>query len=178
MLLRLAEPELGFHGVDRYVDRITEAVGSGGRTLLRIAHRSFRYHFLPAESYDRTRVFLPAEGRTWEIERTRNEVRDLAGVWTFAEYWTHDRDCAQRAELAGTGARRTGRDPAIGDVRSIEYSWGSAGERWEQTRAATGSSPARLGHISGWTSSRGVLHLQASSHLSGESHLQKNPASL
>ena len=122
----------GFHAVERYTERITEAAGSSGATLLRIVHRSFNYYFIPSESYDRTRIVIPAQRQTLEVDRGRREVRDLGGVWSFAEYWTDDVDCRKRAALAGENWRQTGERPIAAGLRAIEYSYESSDHRVEQ----------------------------------------------
>src|SRR5207249_1935148 len=101
----------GFHAIDRYADRTTEAVRSDGAALLRIAHQGFKYHLIPSGSYDRRRLILPLNRQTFEMEHSLKEIRDLDGVWSFAEYWTDEPDCSKRATLAGELWRKTGREP-------------------------------------------------------------------
>jgi hypothetical protein len=100
---------------------MTEAVRSDGAALLRVTHRSYKHYFIPSEKYDRTRVVLPAKSQTYEIDHARKEVRDLRGVWRFSEYWTADADCQKRAASAGENWRRTGQEPVVAGLRSIEY---------------------------------------------------------
>jgi hypothetical protein len=114
----------GLYAFDRYTGRITEAVRSDGAALLRIARRSFKFYVIPVESYDRTRLIFPSQERTVEIERSRNELRDLGGVWSFNELWsderTDDADCSKRAARAGEGAKKT-RIELLGGVSGVEY---------------------------------------------------------
>ena len=98
----------GFHNIDRYEDRMIEAVRSDGSALLRITHRRYKHYLIASERYDRTRVVLPANTQTYEIDHSRKEVRDLGGVWRFSEYWTDDADCQKRAANAGENWRKTG----------------------------------------------------------------------
>jgi hypothetical protein len=111
----------GFHAVDRYADRTIAAVRSDGSALLRIAHRGFKYHLIPSGSYDRTRVVLPAKRETFEIEHSLKETRELGGVWSFADYWTDETDCNERATMAGARWRRTSNNLTVAGERAIEY---------------------------------------------------------
>jgi hypothetical protein len=91
----------GFHAIDRYQDRLTEAVRSDGTAMLRVSHRSFKFLVVPSVSYDRTRVIFPAKHQTFEFEHSLKEVREMGGLWRFAEYWSDEPDCSDRAALAG-----------------------------------------------------------------------------
>jgi hypothetical protein len=108
---------------------MTEAIRSDGAALLRVVHRSFKYHLIPSESFDRTRVILPSKGQTFEIERSRKEVHDLGGVWSFFEGWTDETDCSHRATRAGEGWRKTGEQPVVAGIRAVEYLWESTDHR-------------------------------------------------
>lgn len=119
----------GFHVIDRYIERMTEAVRSDGSALLRVSHRSFKFYLIPAENYDRSRVILPSMDRTVEVERSRKEVHDLGGVWSFAEGWTDEADCNGPATLAGEMRRRTGEQRVIAGIRGIEYLYESTDHR-------------------------------------------------
>ena len=126
----------GFHAVDRYTDRITEAVRSDGAALLRIAHRSFKFYLISSESFDRSRVILHLERRTVEIEHSVKEVRDMGGVWSFNEFWSDtridDENCSGRATMVGEKWRRTGKEPVVGGIRGIEYVYATPDNRIEQ----------------------------------------------
>jgi hypothetical protein len=111
----------GFHAIDRYTDRMVEAVRSDGSALLRISHRSFKFYLIPEENYDRARVILPSMGRTVEVERSQKEVHDLGGVWSFDEGWRDEADCNGPATIAGDMRRRTGEQPIVAGIRGIEY---------------------------------------------------------
>jgi len=110
----------GIHAIERYRDQVTEAVSSNGTALLREVHRSFKFYFLPFESYDRTRIVIPFETRTLEIDRDRQQVREMGGLWRFSEIWTDDPDCAQREALASGGWRRVG-ERIVAGLPAVEY---------------------------------------------------------
>jgi len=67
--------------------------------------------------------------RTVEVERSRKEVHDLGGVWSFAEGWTDEADCNGPATLAGEMRRRTGEQRVIAGIRGIEYLYESTDHR-------------------------------------------------
>src|SRR5262249_14528507 len=116
----------GFHAVDRYSERQTEAVARDGSSLLHIARGEFKYQIIPSGGYNRSRVIVPTKRQTFELEHSRKQYRDLGGVWSFTEMWTDEADCARRATWAGKGWKRTSRDPIIAGIRGIEYLWESS----------------------------------------------------
>jgi hypothetical protein len=119
----------GFYAIERYRDRITEAVRSDGAAMLRTSHESFRYFLFPAESYDRTRIVILPKRQTFEIDYSLKEVRNLGGLWQFSEYWTDETDCGKRALMAGKMARKTGKELMFAGVRAVEYVYESADHR-------------------------------------------------
>lgn len=122
----------GVHAVERYRDRLTEAVRGDGSAMLRVSHRSFRFYVVPYESYDRVRIVLPGTQRTFEIEHSLKEFRALGGVWRFSERWTDDPDCAMRAAWAGEVGRRSGNQSVVAGVRAIEYTYAARHDRMFQ----------------------------------------------
>ena len=119
----------GFHAIERYRDRLTEAVRSDGTAMLLISHRSFRLYVVPSESYDRARIILPAKRETFEVEHSLKEYRKLGGLWWFSEYWTDESDCSQRATLAGEMRRKTGKELILASIRAVEYVYETADDR-------------------------------------------------
>lgn len=119
----------GFQDIDRYSDQITEAVRSDGAAMLRISHHGFKYYVFPSESYDRARIILPAERQTFEVEHSLRELRELGGVWRFNELWTDEPDCGRRAAWAGELRRKTGKEPSMAGIRSVEYVYETADHR-------------------------------------------------
>lgn len=125
----------GFHAIEWFHERSTTAVRSDGATVLRIAHQGFKYWLIGSEHYDRSRIVLPAQQRTIEIEHSRKEFREMGGVWSFVEFWTDEPDCSQRAANAGETARKTGEQPIVAGIPAIEYIYG-ADDRREVQRIA------------------------------------------
>ena len=103
------------------MERTVEAASRNGATLLRITHRGFRYHLVPSDNYDRSRIVLPLTRQTLEIEHTFKQFREMGGVRSFVEMWTDELDCRKRAEWAGEHWKRTDREPVVAGVRGIEY---------------------------------------------------------
>ena len=87
-----------------------------------------RFYVIPAESYDRARIIIPAKRQTLEIEHTLREFQDLGGLWRFNENWTADPDCARKATKQwfeggefDNGFRKTGETVHVAGVLAIEY---------------------------------------------------------
>jgi len=100
--------------------------------MIRIAHRSFRFYLVRAESCDRTRIVLPAKRRTFVIEHTMKGFRELPGLWRIWESWTGDPDCGMRAIQAGEARRKTGPEPVLAGVRAIQYAYETMDDRITQ----------------------------------------------
>jgi hypothetical protein len=114
-----------FYAVDRYSERITEAVARDGSSLLHIARGEFKYHIIPSGGYNRSRIILPAKRQTFEVEHSRKQYREMGGLWFFSETWSDEADCTRRATWAGEGWKRTGREPMMAGIRGIEFLWES-----------------------------------------------------
>ena len=111
----------GFQNIDRYSDKITEAVRSDGAAMLRISHQGFRYYAFPSDSYDRARIILPVRHQTFDVEHSLKAYREMGGVWFFSEIWTDEADCGRRATWAGEARRKTGKEPRVAGIRAVEY---------------------------------------------------------
>jgi hypothetical protein len=73
----------GFHAIERYRQRETEAIGSDGNAMIRVSCQGFKYYVVPSGNYDRTRIIPPARQQTFEIEHTLRRSRKLPGLWRF-----------------------------------------------------------------------------------------------
>lgn len=122
----------GFHNIERYNIRETEAVRGDGTAMIRISRQDFRFYFVSAGSYDRTRIVLPTKRQTFEIERTVRAFRQLPGLWRFHESWTDNPECGEQAMYSGKVRRKTGIEPVLAGVRAIEYAYESADRRFVQ----------------------------------------------
>jgi hypothetical protein len=100
--------------------------------MLRVSHRSFKFNLIPSVSYDRTRVIFPAKRQTFEFEHSLKEVREMGGLWRFAEYWSDEPDCSKRAASAGEIGRKTGRQTVLAGIEAVEYVYESTDHRFAQ----------------------------------------------
>lgn len=111
----------GLFGIERYRLHETEAFGSDGSAMIRVAKQSFRFYFIASQSYDRARIVVPKKRQTFEVERTLKEFQELGGVWRFFENWEDDPDCGTRASQDGLAYRKTGVEVSVNGVRAVEY---------------------------------------------------------
>lgn len=119
----------GLFAIERYHERVTEALRRDGAALLRISHQSHQFYFIPDEQYDRTRLVFPSRQQTFEVEHTLKAVREMGGIWPFSEWWTDESDCSNRALNAGEGPRRTGRELSFAGHTGIEYEYVNGDQR-------------------------------------------------
>ena len=72
--------------IERYQLHETEAFGSDGSAMVRVAKQNFRLYFIASQSYDRARIVVPRKRQTFEVERTLKEFQELGGLWRFSEH--------------------------------------------------------------------------------------------
>jgi len=132
------------HPDGNYQVHRTEAVGSDGPAMIRVARQNLSVYLIPTQRFDRTRIVLPTSGRTFEIAETLKEFRELGGLWRFSEGWDGDPECVRKASQVGLPIdsyrplgpfRKTGAELSVAGVRAIEYGFALKSGRLSETMA-------------------------------------------
>jgi hypothetical protein len=112
----------GFHAIERQNGSNTLAYRRDGAALERHTSRSFKNYVIPLASWDISKIKLPAQHETIEIDHTARSYDTHPGVRGGYPVWDpNDPDCIQNAKAFGLSDLKRADEVVIAGVRSIEY---------------------------------------------------------